>query len=187
MQITPARITPMGGETNSKHSAEMLLNGGSANCACPSGPINAPFRRCLNLTNKPFDMWKSKSSLEAEEVSLYDNEYLITLGAIKCLKGKVQRITQKNMLTERDLQRKSVQYRKALLRLIKACGAGHIGGDLSCLDILNVLYNRILRVSPKRLRAPTATTTSRAKVIAPRRSLWCWPTGVSFPKRTWKP
>ena len=35
------------------------------------------------------------------------------------------------MLTERDLERKSVQYRKALLRLIKRSGAGHIGGDLS--------------------------------------------------------
>jgi transketolase len=58
------------------------------------------------------------------------------------------------MLTERDLQRKSVQYRKALLRLIKACGAGHIGGDLSCLDILNVLYNRILRVSPETFKSP---------------------------------
>ena len=53
------------------------------------------------------------------------------------------------MLTKRDLELKSVQYRKALLRLIKACGAGHTGGDLSCLDILNVLYNRILRVSPE--------------------------------------
>jgi transketolase len=61
---------------------------------------------------------------------------------------------QKNMLTERDLQRKSVQYRKALLRLIKASGAGHIGGDLSCLDILNVLYNRILRVSPETFKSP---------------------------------
>jgi transketolase len=58
------------------------------------------------------------------------------------------------MLTERDLHRKSVQYRKALLRLIKASGAGHIGGDLSCLDILNVLYNRILRVSPETFKSP---------------------------------
>jgi transketolase N-terminal domain/subunit len=57
------------------------------------------------------------------------------------------------MLTERDLQRKSVQYRKALLRL-KASGAGHIGGDLSCLDILNVLYNRIMRVSPETFKSP---------------------------------
>jgi transketolase len=58
------------------------------------------------------------------------------------------------MLTEHDLQRKSVQYRQALLRLIKRTGAGHIGGDLSCLDILNVLYNRILRVSPETFKSP---------------------------------
>jgi len=58
------------------------------------------------------------------------------------------------MLNERDLQRKSLQYRKALLRLIKACGAGHTGGDLSCLDILNVLYNRIMRVSPETFKSP---------------------------------
>ena len=58
------------------------------------------------------------------------------------------------MLTERDLELKSVQYRKALLRLIKACGAGHTGGDLSCLDIINVPYNRILRVSPETFKSP---------------------------------
>jgi transketolase len=58
------------------------------------------------------------------------------------------------MLTERELQLKSVRYRKALLRLIKACGAGHTGGDLSCLDIINVLYNRILRVSPESFKSP---------------------------------
>src|SRR5271169_1920886 len=61
---------------------------------------------------------------------------------------------KRHMLTERDLQFKSVQYRKALLRLIKSCGTGHTGGDLSCLDILNVLYNRILRVSPENFRSP---------------------------------
>src|ERR1700730_16452393 len=58
------------------------------------------------------------------------------------------------MLTERDLELKSVQYRKALLRLIKACGSGHTGGDLSCLDIINVLYNRILRVNPETFESP---------------------------------
>ena len=58
------------------------------------------------------------------------------------------------MLSERDLRRKSVQYRQALLRLIKAAKSGHTGGDLSCLDILNVLYNRILRVSPETFKSP---------------------------------
>jgi transketolase len=35
-----------------------------------------------------------------------------------------------------------------VLRWIKEAGAGHTGGSLSCVDILNVLYNCILRVSP---------------------------------------
>src|SRR5215475_1231116 len=58
------------------------------------------------------------------------------------------------MMKERDLRLKSVQYRKDLLRLIKDCGSGHTGGDLSCLDIINVLYNRIMRVSPETFTSP---------------------------------
>ncbi|MGA2232769.1 MAG: transketolase [Tepidisphaeraceae bacterium] len=41
-----------------------------------------------------------------------------------------------------------------MLRWIKHAGAGHTGGGLSCIDILNVLYNRILRVSPETLADP---------------------------------
>jgi transketolase len=52
------------------------------------------------------------------------------------------------MLSDRQLARKSLQYRRDILRWIKFAGAGHTGGSLSCTDILNVLYNRILRVSP---------------------------------------
>lgn len=51
-------------------------------------------------------------------------------------------------MTDLELQIKSIQYRKKLLRYIKRAGAGHTGGDLSCIDILNVLYNRVLNVSP---------------------------------------
>lgn len=58
------------------------------------------------------------------------------------------------MLTLPELQRKSVQYRKDLLQLIKTAKAGHTGGGLSCLDILNVLYNRVLRVSPETFKNP---------------------------------
>lgn len=41
-----------------------------------------------------------------------------------------------------------------MLRLIFTAGAGHTGGGLSCLDILNVLYNRVLRVSPETFSDP---------------------------------
>src|SRR5512137_170119 len=51
-------------------------------------------------------------------------------------------------MTDNDLRLKSIRLRKRLLEVIYHAGAGHTGGSLSCLDILNVLYNRILRVSP---------------------------------------
>ena len=53
-----------------------------------------------------------------------------------------------------ELQRKSIQYRKTILTIIKNAGAGHTGGDLSCTDILNVLYNHTLNVSPATFTDP---------------------------------
>jgi transketolase len=50
-------------------------------------------------------------------------------------------------MTDHDLHLKSIRYRRDLLRSIFHAGAGHTGGSLSCVDILNVLYNRVLRVS----------------------------------------
>jgi transketolase len=57
-------------------------------------------------------------------------------------------------LTDRQLARKSLLYRRRTLEIIKHAGAGHTGGSLSCIDILNVLYNRILNVSPKTFGDP---------------------------------
>ena len=58
-------------------------------------------------------------------------------------------------MTDRELQIKSVHLRKKTLEAIFEAGAGHTGGGLSCLDILNVLYNRILNVSPNTFSSPT--------------------------------
>jgi len=57
-------------------------------------------------------------------------------------------------MTDDQLRLKSVGYRLDLLRYIVHAGAGHTGGSLSCVDILNVLYNRVLRVSPETFRDP---------------------------------
>ena len=57
-------------------------------------------------------------------------------------------------MTGRELQLKSVRLRKHLLEVISNAGAGHTGGGLSCLDILNVLYNRILCVTPETFSDP---------------------------------
>jgi transketolase len=57
-------------------------------------------------------------------------------------------------MTDDELNLKSVQYCIRLLKYIKMAGAGHTGGSLSCVDILNVLYNRILNVTPQTFNDP---------------------------------
>jgi transketolase len=57
-------------------------------------------------------------------------------------------------MTDLELALKSIQYRRDLLRIIFRAGAGHTGGSLSCVDILNVLYNRVLCVSPATIDDP---------------------------------
>jgi len=57
-------------------------------------------------------------------------------------------------MTDRELQLKAVHLRKRTLKAIFEAGAGHTGGGLSCLDILNVLYNRILNVTPETFSSP---------------------------------
>ncbi len=57
-------------------------------------------------------------------------------------------------MTNRELALKSVRYRRTVLRIIEEAGAGHTGGSLSCIDILNVLYNDVLNVSPATFADP---------------------------------
>jgi len=61
----------------------------------------------------------------------------------------------KTALTDHELQLKAVHLRRKTLEAIFEAGAGHTGGGLSCLDILNVLYNRILNVSPETFSSST--------------------------------
>src|SRR3984885_8556731 len=58
-------------------------------------------------------------------------------------------------MNDHELKVKAVQLRRKTLHAIFEAGAGHTGGGLSCLDILNVLYNRILKVSPETFSSPT--------------------------------
>ena len=63
--------------------------------------------------------------------------------------------------SDEQLALKSLQYRRRTLEIIKYAGAGHTGGSLSCVDILNVLYNRILRVSPATFTDPGGASPLR--------------------------
>lgn len=57
-------------------------------------------------------------------------------------------------ISDHELKAKSIKYRQNILRYITHAGAGHTGGSLSCVDILNVLYNRVLNVSPETFADP---------------------------------
>jgi len=47
------------------------------------------------------------------------------------------------------LQQKSLLYRRIIVQMIYRAKAGHTGGSLSCVDILNVLYNHIMNITPE--------------------------------------
>ncbi|HSC55045.1 MAG TPA: transketolase [Phnomibacter sp.] len=57
-------------------------------------------------------------------------------------------------MTTTELKKKSVEYRKKILKYIVGANAGHTGGSLSSTDILNVLYNEVLNVSPENFSSP---------------------------------
>lgn len=46
------------------------------------------------------------------------------------------------------LQSRSILYRRMILSMIYHAQAGHTGGSLSCVDILNVLYNHVMDITP---------------------------------------
>ena len=57
-------------------------------------------------------------------------------------------------MTTKELKQRSIHYRKNILKYILGANAGHTGGSLSCTDILNVLYNHVLNVSPENFSSP---------------------------------
>ena len=57
-------------------------------------------------------------------------------------------------MTTKELKAKSINYRKNILKYIFHANAGHTGGSLSCIDILNVLYNHTMNISPENFRSP---------------------------------
>lgn len=48
-----------------------------------------------------------------------------------------------------QLNRKARRLRKDIIEMVYRSGAGHVGGDLSVIDILTVLYYRVMNVSPQ--------------------------------------
>ena len=78
---------------------------------------------------------------------------------------------------------KSVEYRKKILKYIVGAKAGHTGGSLSCIDILNVLYNEVLRVSPENFLSPDRDRYIQSKglVLSFKTNTYTSFLGFSFP------
>src|ERR1700750_53239 len=57
-------------------------------------------------------------------------------------------------MSEKELAQKAIAYRKKILKYIVGANAGHTGGSLSCIDILNVLYNKVMNVGPGNFKSP---------------------------------
>lgn len=53
-----------------------------------------------------------------------------------------------------ELTRKAYQLRRDIIEEVYRSGAGHVGGDLSVIDILTVLYYRVMHVSPDNWKQP---------------------------------
>lgn len=53
-----------------------------------------------------------------------------------------------------QLQLQAERSRRRLLEIIRSAGAGHTGGDLSCLNVLTALYFHTLNVDKERLSDP---------------------------------
>ncbi|WP_025764488.1 transketolase [Dyadobacter tibetensis] len=62
---------------------------------------------------------------------------------------------KEDTLIATSLREKSLLYRRNIIKYIYHAKAGHTGGSLSIVDILNVLYNEIMQVSPENFTSPT--------------------------------
>lgn len=49
----------------------------------------------------------------------------------------------------KQMEYKSILYRQAIIEMIFNSKSGHTGGSLSCVDILNVLYNHTMNITPE--------------------------------------
>src|SRR5690606_13837998 len=75
---------------------------------------------------------------------------LYELGSLSTLSRKLKR----KVMIVSELIAKSKEYRQKILKYIVGANAGHTGGSLSCIDILNVLYNVVLNISPDNFESP---------------------------------
>lgn len=57
-------------------------------------------------------------------------------------------------MKEKELELQSERNRKRLVEIVYKAKAGHVGGDLSCLNVLTALYFDIMSVDPNKQKEP---------------------------------
>ena len=99
-----------------------------------------------------------------------------------CLKGEMalQVITE---ATLDELKKKAVQLRRDIIEMIYEAGSGHPGGSLSVLDILILLYYRVMKIDAASCRYHDRDRLVLSKGHACPRSMPFWRTGI-FLRRT---
>ena len=57
-------------------------------------------------------------------------------------------------MNTKELTKQAEVDRRRLIEVVYNAGAGHIGGDLSCLNVMTALYFKYLNVDPKDPKNP---------------------------------
>ena len=57
-------------------------------------------------------------------------------------------------MNAKELTLQSEKNRKRLVEVVYNAKAGHIGGDLSCLNVMTALYNEVMNISPAQVNDP---------------------------------
>ena len=55
----------------------------------------------------------------------------------------------------KDLRKKAIYIRKLLIECVGSLGVGHLGGSLSIVDLLTVLYHDVMKIDPQAPQMPT--------------------------------
>ena len=83
--------------------------------------------------------------------------------------------TEKQKL--RDIAR---ELRLTVIDVMAWSGGAHVGGSLSCMDILTILYFKYLNIDPS---GRTATGSSSPRATRPPATFRCWPSAATSPRR----
>lgn len=84
------------------------------------------------------------------------------------------------------LQAKSYDLRLRVLDMVYRAKTGHIGGDFSVCDILNVLYNKVMDVTPENFSTVDRDHFILSKATRWRRCTACSATRAFSRRKIWR-